>query len=138
MTKSSVSESTGFRSRSSFGFLPHSIGLLLVLLAFVAFPTSSALAAPKCKVVDFSQYEYDGYFVVSMTSATPAPFVIFYTLNGSVPTHTGATPGANTYIFTTAIYVAPGLEKYFRAITYKAPPYVDSDVTDYWADNNHN
>jgi hypothetical protein len=137
MTKSSVSESTGFRSRSLLGFLPHSIGFLLVLLVFVAFPTSSALAVPKCKDVIFSQYTYDEYIVVSMTSETPPPFIIFYTLNGSVPVHYGSTPGSGTYVFTTAIYVPPGQERYFRALTYKEPPTVDSNVTDYLADNNN-
>ena len=138
MKKSPASESNCFRSRSLLGFLPHSICVLLVLLVFVAFPSSSALAVPKCKDVDFSQYEYDGYIIVSMTSLTPTPFIIFYTLNGAAPAHTGPNPGANTYIFTTAIYVPPGQERYFRAITYKASPYLDSNITDYWVINNDN
>jgi hypothetical protein len=111
--------------------LPHSIGVLLALLVFVVFPSSSALAAPKCDPVTFSQNSPGVPINVFMASITPTPFIIFYTVNGSDPVHTGSTPGANTFIYTTSIAVGPGQTVYFRALTYKASPYVDSIITDY-------
>jgi len=111
--------------------LPHSI-VLLALLVFVAFPSSSALAAPKCDPVVFSQNSPGVPINVFMTSITPSPYIIFYTVDGvSAPTHSGSTPGANTYIYTTSVPVGPNQTIYFRALTYKASPYVDSIITDY-------
>ena len=64
-----------------------------------------------------------------MDSPTPTPFIIFYTTNGQNPTHTGSTPGANTLIFYGDIPIPYGQWRYFRALCYKAYPYVDSDIT---------
>lgn len=130
MKNTSASESTCIRPRALLGFLPYSIGVFLALLVFVAFPSSSALAAPKCKIVEFSTYGYGGYINVSMTTATPSPYIIFYTTNGAAPTHNGPTPTGSTHIFTSYVEVDYGTEVYFRALAYKASPYIDSDITD--------
>ena len=131
MKKLAASESNCVRSRSLLGFLPHSIGILLALLVFVAFPSSSALAAPKCDPVVFSQNSPGVPINVFMNSITPSPFIIFYTTDSSNPTHSGSTPTGTTSIYTSSIAVGPGQTVYFRALTYKASPYVDSIITDY-------
>jgi chitobiase/beta-hexosaminidase-like protein len=131
MKKKSVSKSASFRPRALIRFLPCSISVLLALLVFVAFPSSSALAAPKCDVVEF-YYEYAGPtgIQVGMSSVTPTPYIIFYTTNGHDPTHTGSTPGRNTSIFTGDIPVPYLQWMHFRALAYKGSgSYVDSDVT---------
>ena len=111
--------------------LPHSIGVLLALLVFVAFPSSSALASPKCGDVVFSMHTVGVAIVVSMTSTTPSPYIIFYTVNSTDPVHSGPNVGnSDTHIYTTPISVGPGQSVYFRALTYKAAPYVDSNITE--------
>lgn len=111
--------------------LPHSIGVLLALLVFVAFPSASALAAPKCDPVTFSQNSPGVPINVFMASITPTPFIIFYTTDTSAPTHSGSTPTGTTHIYTGSVAVGPGATVYFRALAYKASPYVDSIITDY-------
>jgi hypothetical protein len=70
-------------------------------------------------------------FEVSMTSITPTPYIIFYTVNGAAPTHSGSTPTGSTFVYTTPYLVGPGATVYFRALTYKATgSYVDSIITD--------
>jgi hypothetical protein len=110
--------------------LPHSIGVLLALLVFVAFPNSSALAAPKCDPVIFSTNSPGVAINVFMNSITPTPFIIFYTTDTSAPTHTGSVPGTNTHVYTGSVPVGPGATVYFRALVYKASPWVDSIITD--------
>ena len=121
---------TSVRPRTFFGFLPPSILLLLALVALVAFPTSSALARPKCDPVDI-YYEYNGPtgLQVVMETETPPPYIIFFTTNGQNPTHTGPNPGAGTGIYSGPIPVPYGQTVCFKALCYKAYPYVDSDIT---------
>lgn len=99
---------------------------VLALFVLVAFPSSPALATGHCADVDI-YYEYDGPtgIQVGMTAATPAGATIFYTLNGRDPTHSGGTPGPNTYIFTGDIPVPEGQWLHFRALAYKFN-YLDS------------
>jgi hypothetical protein len=126
---------TSIRPRAFFGFLPPSI--LLALVALVAFPTSSALARPKCSVVEFSySYTGGGPLLVYMTSETPTPYTILFTTNGQDPTHNGSgTPTGGTAVYA-GPYPIPYLQcRYIKALTFKAYPYVDSDITDYYICN---
>ncbi len=47
-------QSVSLYPRALIGFVPRSIGILLALLVFVAFPSSSALAA-QCEEVYFDE-----------------------------------------------------------------------------------
>jgi hypothetical protein len=87
-----------------------SIGALLALLVFVTLPTSTALAA--CGTVDDVDISF-GYggptgVQVTMTCAYPAGAIIFYTVNGPNPTHSGSTPGPGTYIYSGPVSVPYG------------------------------
>lgn len=121
---------TSIRPRAFFGFLPPSILILLAMAALVAFPTSSALARPKCDIVEF-YYEYEsGYIEVYMTTETPTPFKILFTTNGQNPTHDGnGTPTGSTVVYQGPMLISYGQCKYFKALCFKAYPYVDSDIT---------
>jgi RHS repeat-associated protein len=71
---------------------------------------------------------------VTMTD-NPSDATIFYTKDGTTtPTHTGTTPGTNTFVYSGAINVAAGTEKIFKAIAYKSG-YTDSVENDFDADN---
>ena len=101
-------------------------GALLVLI-LVAFPVASARAT-QCDDV-FIYWEYGGPtgLLIDMDSDTPTPRTIFYTTNGSDPTHSGANPGSGTMIFYGDFPLAYGQCKWFKAICYKAG-YEDSAV----------
>jgi hypothetical protein len=127
MNTNSVSQS-GFVARRSF--LPRSL-ILLALVALVAFPAVSAWARPKCDPVVI-YYEYGGPtgVLVGMDTDTPAPRTILYTTNGSNPTHDYyGNPGPGTYIFYGDIPIPYLHCVNFKALCFKAYPYVDSDIT---------
>lgn len=109
-----------------------SIGALLALLVFVTLPSSTALAnCGQCADVDV-YYEYAGPtgIQVEMECEYPAGAIIFYTTNGSNPTHTGSTPGANTMIYYGPIYVPYGHCIRFKARAWKYCYYDSVNITD--------
>jgi hypothetical protein len=97
--------------------LIRSIGVLLALLVYIALPSSTALAnCGQCDDV-IVYYEYAGLngIQVEMECEYPAGAIIFFTTNGSDPTHTGSTPGPNT-----SIYYGPIFVPYLHCIHFKA------------------
>jgi hypothetical protein len=103
--------------RALVGLSPGSIGVLLALLVFVAFPSSSALALPDpCGDVEFSQYTYSNTMWVIMYSNDCAGGRIFCTISGLDPTHNGPFPGPGTIVYTQAIVIPYGQCRYFRAL----------------------
>ena len=82
--------------------LLRSIGALLALLVFTALPCSTALAKGPCALVQI-YYDYDpsGDLLVSMYSYPPYGPTIFYTVDGTNPTHdhTNGTPTGSTMVF---------------------------------------
>jgi Fn3 associated len=106
----------------------------LLALFLVVFPTTSALAV-QCDDVTiyYEAYGFNGIYA-EMITGTPSPRYIFYTLNGTTPTHTGATPGSNTFVYSAPISVPYGQRKHFMALCYKAG-YDDSNVSDEWVAN---
>jgi hypothetical protein len=122
------------RSSRSLIHLGHSsIGILLALLVFVAFPSSSALAT-QCEPVYFE--ETGGtYIYVSMFSDTAGATIFFktspYAPPGN-PTHTGGTAGPGTQVYNPMypFVVVPWSNMYFRAVAYKAG-FTDSVFTEY-------
>jgi hypothetical protein len=121
--------------RGLFGFGPGSIGALLALLVFAAWPSSSALAIPDpCEDVEFSQYTYSDVVYVSMYADDCAGGKVFYTLSGLNPTHNQATPGSGTYVYTQPVPVTYGHCKDFLALAWK-PSAHDSNITDFEACN---
>jgi Chitobiase/beta-hexosaminidase C-terminal domain len=100
----------------------------LLALALVAFPVASARATACDDVLIYWEYGGPTGLLVGMDSDTPTPRTIFYTTNGTNPTHTGATPGSGTAVFTADIPIPYGSWRHFRALCYKAG-YDDSGVT---------
>ena len=100
----------------------------LALFVLVAFPSSSALATGPCADPDI-YYEYEGPtgIRVYMYSAPPHGATVFFTLNWSNPTHTGATPGANTMIYYGPISVPSNSWMHFKALAWKQN-YLDSGI----------
>lgn len=113
--------------------LIRSIGAL-ALFVLIAFPNSSALAAPKCGD-PIVYYEYDGptglevymentedNLCLPCSSSTETP-IIFFTVtttvaNNTNPTHNGPNP-INCSIYTQGIPVPYGYTQHYRVITYK-------------------
>ena len=99
----------------------------LALFVLVAFPSSSALATGYCANPEI-YYEYSRVLEVGMECASPTDATIFYTTNGSNPTHVGGTPGPGTSIFHEGTPLAPGWT-HFKALAYHAG-WGDSGITD--------
>jgi Chitobiase/beta-hexosaminidase C-terminal domain len=99
----------------------------LLALALVVFPVASARAT-QCDDV-FIYWEYGGPtgLLVGMDTETPASYTIFYTSNGTTPTHNAGNPGTGTSIFYGDIPIPYGQWRYFRAICYKSG-YEDSNM----------
>ena len=128
------------RSRGVIRFVPSSIGILLAVLAFVAFPSASALA-DQCAVVE---YEETGYccahpIYVSLSTATSGATIFVTwrtdTAPAPTPTHNGSTPTGQTSIWVGPYFqVPPGGRLYIKALAYKAG-FTDSAVTEYTVEN---
>ncbi|HEV2842934.1 MAG TPA: chitobiase/beta-hexosaminidase C-terminal domain-containing protein [Chthoniobacterales bacterium] len=107
-----------------------STGALLALLVFIALPSSTALAS--CGQTDDVDiyYEYalpTGIHVEMECKTTGA--IIYYTLDGSNPTHDGSgNPTGNTYVYGWPIPIPYGQCFHFRARAWKPgiPCYYDS------------
>jgi len=126
-------------SRGLGRFIPTSIGLLLAVLVFVAFPSSSALA-DQCAVVEF---EETGYccahpIYVSLSTATSGATIFVTwstTYTPATPTHNGSTPTGTTSTWVGPNFnVPPGGRLYIKALAYKAG-FTDSAVTEYSVEN---
>ena len=126
-------------SRGLIGFVPHSIGMLLALLVFVAFPTSSALAAP-CEPVYFEEEgDISTTIYVSMFTDTPGATIFFKSSPWAPPgnpTHSGSTPGAGTQVYNPMypFVVMSNTNMYFKAIAWKDGVCTDSVVTEHWVE----
>jgi len=128
-------------SRGLIRFLPSSIAILLALLVFVAFPSTSALAT-QCDEVTFTEngfYPHNTY--VSLSTGTSGA-TIFVTWNiyypPGDPTHSGSTPTGSTSTWVGPNFVVPpGQRLFIKALAYKSG-FTDSIVTEYWVDNTGN
>lgn len=126
-------------TRGLIRFVPSSVGILLALLVFVAFPSSSALA-DQCAVVEFEETGYCCIhpIYVSLSTATSGA-TIFVTWNSTYPpanpTHNGSTPTGTTSTWVGPNFVVyPGGRLHIKAIAYKAG-FTDSAVTEYLVEN---
>ena len=99
---------------------------VLALFVLVAFPSSSALATGHCHDV-IIYYEYGGPtgLLIDMECDFPSGTTIFYTTDGSAPTHSGGSATGTTGIFYGDIPQTYGTRVRYRAIAYKAG-YLDS------------
>ena len=127
------------RTRGLIRFVPSSIGILLDVLVFVAFPSSSARAT-QCDVVEFEETglccRHNIY--VSLSTATSGA-TIFVTWNSTYspadPTHNGSTPTGTTSTWVGPNFVVPpGGRLDIKAIAYKAG-FTDSAVTEDLVEN---
>lgn len=125
-------------SRGLIGFVPSSIGILLALLVFAAFPISSALAT-QCEPVYFEEEgDISTTIYVSMFSDTAGAIIFFktspYAPPGN-PTHTGSVAGSGTQVYNPMypFVVVPWSNMYFKALAYKAG-FTDSVVTQHWVE----
>jgi hypothetical protein len=126
-------------ARGLVRFIPSSIGILLAVLVFVAFPSSSALA-DQCAVVEFEETGFCCIHPihVSLSTATSGA-IIFVTYNATYPpadpTHNGSTPTGTTSIWGGGYFtVGPGGRLDIKAIAYKAG-FTDSAVTEDLVEN---
>lgn len=127
------------RSRGVIRFVPSSIGILLAILGFVAFPSSSA-RADQCAVVEYTETGYCCLhpIYVSLSTATSGA-TIFVTWRTDFapgdPTHNGSTPTGQTSTWVGPNFQVPTNSRLFiKAIAYKAG-FTDSAVTEYYVEN---
>lgn len=126
-------------SRGFTRFVPASIGILLALLAFVAFPSSSAYA-DQCAAVEFTETGLccrNNIYVSLSTATSGATIFVTYsqTYTPADPTHNGSTPTGTTSTWVGPNFVVPpGGRLDIKAIAYKAG-FTDSVVTEYLVEN---
>ncbi len=149
MKRISVSKSAFFNPRALISFSLCSIGLVLAVLVFTAFPSSTARATPStCEDVTFEehQYTYNGTIFVKFDTVTEG-CIIFYKSSATYPgcpTHSGATPTGGSGIYNQSPSF-PGLgvsypsSRHFTAIAYKASatPTEDSACTSTYVYNDN-
>lgn len=131
-------QSVSLYPRALIGFVPRSIGILLALLVFVAFPSSSALAT-QCEEVYFDETGGLPFNMYVYLYCDTSGSTIFVKYNNnyfpSDPTHSGSTPTNGTSIWAAPYFtVPPGGRLYIKALCYKAG-LTDSAVTQYAAEN---
>lgn len=121
-------------ARGLIRFVPSSIGILLAVLVFVAFPSSSARAT-QCDVVEFEETGFCCLhpIYVSLSTATSGA-TIFVTYNTTYPpadpTHNGSTPTGTTSIWGGQYFVVTsGHRLDIKALAYKEG-FTDSVVTE--------
>jgi hypothetical protein len=147
MKRNFVSRSAFFNPRVLISFTLCSLGLLVAILAFTTFPSTTVYAVPgTCADVTFEDHTetYGGPVYVKLKDTT-SNCVLFYRIN-SAPVPCPAHSGPNA-ILPTQIYPSPtpfeglgvprGTERYITAIAYKAnaSPTEDSACTDHYVDN---
>jgi hypothetical protein len=138
MKTKSILKSAFFTPRALICFGLSSLGVLVALIGFFAFP-SSALATCQCADVTYEEHiNYPGGpTYVKMFS--DAGCIIFYNIHPSAPanpTHSGATAISPTWKYPTTpgfegVGVQYGTTRYFKAIAYKPSPCIDSAITEY-------
>ena len=140
-TKSSL-ESAFFNPRALLGFGCGTLGLLLAVLAFTAFPASTARAVPLCSDVYFEEVIPE-YAVLYVKLSSDAGCTIYYTISAfgypSNPTHSSAIYNPSPYY--DGIQVPNGQYRYFKAFAHKTtsnPHDGDSGITSHQADNTQN
>src|SRR5688572_32906972 len=130
MNKKSVS----FNPRALIGFVPRSLGcLLLLILGLIAFPNSSAHAV-QCAEVTFEETGYPGTVYVSMYTETEGA-TIFFVHNyyqmpyGYYPSHTGSSPAYGTHVYNPSypFVVMSNVNGFFKAIAWKSGVCTDSN-----------
>lgn len=131
MNKKSVS----FNPRALIGFVPRSLGLLLVILGLIAFSNSSAHAV-QCAEVTFEEEGYPGTVYVSMYTATEGATIFFrhnYWQIPGTPTHNGSTPGNGVHVYNPSypFVVMQNVNGFFKAIAWKDGVCTDSTPTSY-------
>ena len=127
-------------ARGLIRFVPSSIGILLAVLVFVAFPSSSA-RADQCAVVEFEETGYCCIhpIYVSLSTATSGA-TIFVTSSTTYPpadpTHNGGTPTGTTSIWVGPNFVVspPHGRLHIKALAYKEG-FTDSVVTEDLVEN---
>ena len=70
-----------------------------------------------------------------MSTITPTPYKIFFTTDGTTPTHNAAGNATGTTLNYTGPFSAPLGTTYYKALCWKASPYVDSIVTEFDVQN---
>lgn len=126
-------------SRGLIRFVPSSIGILLAILVFVAFPSSSAFAT-QCEEVEFNETGnccIHNIYVSLSTGTSGATIFVTYSQWGTpaTPTHNGSTPTGTTSTWVGPNFVVPpGGRLYIKAIAYKAG-FTDSVVSEHLTEN---
>jgi hypothetical protein len=143
MKRTSVSKSAFLTTRALMGFGFGSIGVLLLLLAFITFPSTSALAVPgTCAVVEFTEVPGEGYGELYVQMSTDNPFcTIYYTVSATNwppnPTHSSAVYNPSHNPNYEGLGVPHGQRRYYKAFAHISAGYPteDSIISQYVADN---
>jgi RHS repeat-associated protein len=115
---------------ASYGALPSPTPTPTPTATPTATPTPTPTPNPnQCAPVTFSD---DGNRDISMSTTTSGA-TIFYTTDGSAPTHNGATATGTTQVYTGPARVPNCVVTTFNALAYKSG-YSDSNVSSYDAD----
>ena len=118
----SVPKFAFFSSRGLFGFGFSAIGVLLAVLGFVAFPTSSASASQgQCGDVSISWYYGPGATIYYDLAVSPSTCTIYVTtkLDTGYPDdpswYSNGSPISPTFIFSSDISIPYGHTMYIKA-----------------------
>ena len=137
-----TSQSPFFNPRGLFSFGFGALGLLLAVLAFTAFPASTARAVPVCSEVYFEEV-IPSYGVLYVKMISDEGCTIYYTISAfgypSNPTHSSNVYNPSPYY--DGIPVPDGQYRYFKAFAHKTtstPHDGDSGITSHQADNTQN
>lgn len=138
----SPSQSAFFNPRGLLGFSCGTLGLLLLVLGFTAFPSSTAQAVPLCSDVYFEEV-IPQYGVLYVKMSSDEGCTIYYTISAygypSNPTHSSNIYNPSPYYY--GIPVPDGQYRYFKAFAHKTtsnPHDGDSGITSHQADNTQN
>lgn len=131
-------KSASLTPRALIGFVPRSLGLLLVVLGLIAFPNSSALAV-QCAEVTFDETgSYSGNIYVSMYTDTPGATIYFLHSYIQPPTeypghYSNGQPWPSTHVYNPSypFVVMSNVNGFFKAIAFKSGVCTDSDPTYY-------
>jgi len=137
MKKKSVSKAAFFNPRALIGFGFGAIGFFLAVVAFITFPSTSALAVPgTCATVTFEDVPGEDYNELYVTMTSDAGCTIYYTVSATTwpsdPTH-------NSAIYSSQLGVPYLQRRYYKALAYKAHAYPteDSAITSHFVYNDN-
>lgn len=142
MKTKAASQSAFFNPRALLGFGFGAIGLLLAVLGFMSFPSSTALARPgTCVPVSFKEVPGEDYNELYVQMISGDNCTIYYSVSATTwppdPTHSSAIYNPTNDPNYEGLGVPYPGRRYYKAFAHKASAYPteDSIITSYLAIN---